>query len=301
MWIFAHDWNQRFRVPLRVTVRSLAVAILGVALGMSWLVWNAKAQRDAVAAVRAVGGRVFYGAEWARKTPGAGPSETRAGWIEHILGVDYVDTPEVVILNLDNASLDLSWVGRLSHLKALILSGRGVTDAGLAPVSRLSGLRELALFSTFVTDTGLSHIEGLTDLRSLQLSGLPITSSGLAHLRGLSRLQNLELDRTCVTDEGLFHLSKLCALLTLDLTGTQVTDRGLAHLRGLAQLTTLHLHGTRVGDAGLTDLGELHRLRLVSLGNTAVSDAGEERLRWMLPNLTIVRHSGGNGLQLLLP
>ncbi len=45
---------------LRTSVRGLCVLVLAIGAGLGWVVHQAHDQRDAVAAIKGVGGSVFY-------------------------------------------------------------------------------------------------------------------------------------------------------------------------------------------------------------------------------------------------
>jgi hypothetical protein len=52
----SHPWR-RF---LRFSVRGMIVLVLVIGAGLGWIVRNAHIQRDAVAAIKSAGGRVYY-------------------------------------------------------------------------------------------------------------------------------------------------------------------------------------------------------------------------------------------------
>ncbi len=52
------------RRRLRISVRGLMVLVLVLGGGFGWFCHRARIQRDAVAAVRHVGGSVIYGWQW---------------------------------------------------------------------------------------------------------------------------------------------------------------------------------------------------------------------------------------------
>lgn len=88
-------------------------------------------------------------------------------------------------------------------LRALVLGGTGITDAGLTHVRALRRLRWLDLANTSVTDAGLQDLEDLTDLESLSLAGTDVSDAGLGHLKGLKKLRWLDLSNTKVTEAGV--------------------------------------------------------------------------------------------------
>ena len=138
----------------------------------------------------------------------------------------------------ENAFSDLRPLCRLTGLKALYLSGSGISN--LSPLSSLAGLQFLDLSYTEVAD--LLPLSGLAELQSLDLAGTQVAD--LSPLSGLAALQWLDLLRTQVAD--LKPLSGLAELQSLDLSGTQVAD--LSPLSGLARLQLLNVTNTKVAD-----------------------------------------------------
>jgi Leucine-rich repeat (LRR) protein len=203
-------------------LRTLLVLVTLCAIPCSWLgvkMRQARRQRDAVAAIKKLGGVVV----WSKP---AGPR-----WLREILGDDFFK--------------DVFYVGAV---------GSEVTDVGLNYLDGLSRLQELDLSNTRLPDAGLERLTGLSQLQVLCIGGTKITDAGLEHLTGLSQLQVLFVGGTKITDAGLEHLKGLGRLRELGLGGTQVTDAGLEHLRALSQLQRLYLFGCEVTDAGVKRL-----------------------------------------------
>ena len=73
------------------------------------------------------------------------------------------------------------------------LTGRSLTDAGLAQVAALEKIVRLNLRDTKVTSAGLVHIKGLTNLKFLFLSDTQVTDAGIAELR--QALPNCEIKK----------------------------------------------------------------------------------------------------------
>ncbi len=116
-----------------------------------------------------------------------------------------------------------------------------------------------------------------------------------ASLRGLlgddlfRQVDLVTLIATPVTDADLEHLKGLSQLQWLNLGSTQVTDAGLAHIAGLTQLRELYLQSTQITDAGLAQLAGLTQLRVLYLNDTHIGDAGLAHLAGLtrLEDLTL--------------
>jgi hypothetical protein len=191
-----HRWHQ-------YRLRALLVFVLLASIGMSWFATRkrfVKRQREAVRAIRELGGRVECEEEGETSLP---------SWLRGLLGDEFF------------------------FLKAPIvdLSDTQVTDAELVHLNGVTGLEMLDLSNTQISDTGLEHLKGIKDLKWLYLGGTQVTDAGLERLKEITSLQDVFLDRTQVTDAGLEHLSGMTNLNFVGLLGTQVTPEGVKKLR----------------------------------------------------------------------
>jgi internalin A len=191
-------------------------------------------------------------------------------------------------LRLNAASIDLSQLEELPHLKSLDLSQMHycVTDATLPHLKNLKELEWLDLSGTKLTDDGLVHLRQLTRLRALSLYRVQLSGKGLSHLGALPDLESLYLfsvpldkKRTCDADiAGIEKLTQLKRLCFLDFG---VTDRGLVHLSGLTNLQRLCIGGGRMSYRGLTHLRRLTNLQMLDIAGMKPVDKGLAHLRGM--------------------
>ncbi len=193
---------------LRFSVRGLIVLVLVVGAWLGWLVRSARIQREAVAAIKAADGGVFYDWEWSNGVSILGGKPWSPRWLVDLIGIDY--------------SGHVAFVGLVSSSPA--------TDAAIRQLGCLTRLDELNLQHSSVNDVSLAGVEGLTHLSRLHLDYTDVSDAGLAHLKGLTYLSLLNINATRVTDAGLAHLRRHTELSKLYLNGTQVTDGGLVHL-----------------------------------------------------------------------
>jgi Leucine rich repeat/Leucine Rich repeat len=288
----------------RFGIRALMVAVLVIAVGLGWIVGNARIQRDAVAAIRRAGGTVDYDWEWKNGESLRDAKPFAPKWLVDSVGPDIFGHVVWVSVGQSASPLDLKQVGQLSRLEGLVVRGPFVNDAGL---SNLRGLTKLACLdigdtgedclgpvkfpnaTPDITDAGLAHLRSLVRLSSLNVSGSRVTDSGLAALEGLTGLTALNLAGTQITDAGLLHLTVLTKLGYLRLDDLAITDAGLAALKRLENLSYLSLRRTRITDAGLACLSGLTKLRILELNGTAVSDAAVEELKMRLGRVAISR------------
>ena len=78
----------------------------------------------------------------------------------------------------------LEFVGRLTSLEELSLSGCAITDAGLERLTRLRKLEVLDLRHTSVTVEGVLRLAPLPKLRGLMLNELELSPREEAAIRG---------------------------------------------------------------------------------------------------------------------
>ncbi len=222
-----------FRLRFQFGILSLLVLVVAVALPFSWLATemrDAARQRDAVAALRALGGRnncqvwVCYDYEasaissgdWRRREP-PGPA-----WARGLLGVDFFS---------DAVEVHHSYSGFYMNFDFRQPGTVPITDASLALIAGAARLRYLDLSDSLVTDAGMRHLAGLTHLTSLGLYGCEVTDAGLRDLRPLANLRVMFLGGTKVTDAGLDYLKGFRRLRQLYLPREHVTDAGVGRLQ----------------------------------------------------------------------
>jgi hypothetical protein len=203
---------------LQFSTRALlvAVTVLGVTLGV--IGWRAEPQRQAVAAIEALGGLVLY--------RGDERSSSIEGFLRPFVPRDYYD-----------------------NVWYVDFQSEPITDEHLALLEPLTGTTHLYLARANVTDAGLAALKPLTLLEELQLDETPVTDDGLVHLRGLTRMRWLSLNDTRVTDAGLTHLRAMHDIHWLNVEGTHVTNAGGVHLQEFLQFCGV-FNGDEWPDAG---------------------------------------------------
>ncbi len=305
-----------------LSVRRLIVLVLVVGAGLGLIVHRVKVQREAVAAIEAVGGNVTYSWDWdysKEETYVRGYDSFHRGWIEWVgpkLGWDYVGHPVEVWfdprINSSQVDIILSHASKLRRLRS-IRNMRLATDEGFSHIAGLRDLRRLDLTGYEIasaTGASLAHLRNLRKLRFIEQLFVPATDDELAVLRSLPNLEQLELSSELMTDKGLSHLAGLTELRELLLWGDNLTSAGLSNLRGLKRLTKLRIEGTsihkidaidhmhsleylsfyrseEVDDDALAVVARLRSLVSLDLEDTHVTKAGVERLRRIRPEIDI--------------
>jgi hypothetical protein len=261
-----------FRWRFQFSIRSLLVLVVVVALPCSWLaveMKKAKDQKEAVAAIKGLGGNLYYDYEF--DDSGAwisGAEPATPAWLRARLGDDFFALAKNVTF----------------------MSGGKITDHETACLESLPDLKELWLIlQRSVSDRTLAHLKGTRKLEVLYLTYCPITDAGLSSLNGLRNLKELDLCGTRVTDAGLMHMEGLVTITSLNLNFTAISDAGLQHMEVFSNLESLNLRGTHITDAGLVRLKGLAHLQTLDLAETKVTDAGVAKLQQALPNCKITR------------
>ena len=305
------------RLIRRIARPAVAVVVLTAAVFLTVMYRQAARQREAVAAVRRLGGWVCYNCRYDASGRMTSASPPGPRWLRSLLGDDFFGRVEGVKLSsverleglgdfqllsrpcpgvTDDA---MRHVAALPDLQWLALSGTEITDAGLAQLEALAGLQRLWLDDTQVSDAGLEHLAALTRLRTLSLRRTRTSDAGLVHLAALAGLDRLHLEGTDCTLPGVLHLltglqnrslpealtvaglakcDDAGQVVSLDLSTTGAGDEALTHVERLPHLQWLFLAGTTITDAGLVHLEKLSELTLLDLTDTDVTDAGLEHL-----------------------
>ncbi len=105
-----------------------------------------------------------------------------------------------------------------------------------------------------LTDDGLAHVRNIDKMIVLHLKGTQITDDGLKHLSGLPTLEKLHLEETKLTDAGLAHLLEIPKLKWLNIYGTEVTDAGIETVKKMKNLEKLYIWQTKISLPGFQQL-----------------------------------------------
>jgi hypothetical protein len=277
---------------------SLRTLLLGLTIFAIWLGWwvnSARQQRQAAAAIRQLGGGVYY--DFQVDKDGT-PVPDAVSWVPsaviRILGEDLFHNVVLVnmIYNGDgpgrqfNQQLTdtcLDHLGGFRNLQHLYLWGDQASDAGLAKVGRALSLRTLDMReASGITDAGIAQLGGLRNLQSLLVGGSQIGNESLRILSTLPRLTQLLVPETSqFTDEGLAHVARMRQLesLWLSFEAGGIIDKRVGNPSGPPNLTEVELRGTRVAVEGLAQLQGLPNLMEI-----AVQGDGESVVRTVLLN-----------------
>jgi internalin A len=264
------------RKQFGLSLRVLMVLVLLLGGGMGWYAYRARVQREAVAAIEAAGGKVYYDWEWNGDQPAPPTAKPMwPKWLVDRVGPDYLGNVIAVCFDPSDSSKAnddvMGPISRLAYLQHLdfdytvISTFNGersrVTNAGLAQLKGLSRLKKLYLGGTEVTGAGLPHLIGMTSLKSLGLYGISLSDDDVRHLAAFTHLEKLDLEGARVTDPGLARIAGLTSLERLSLDCPLLTTAGLDCLRGMARLEELFITESQIDSLEpITRLLELKRL-----------------------------------------
>lgn len=241
---------------LRISLRSLLLLTLVIAVGIAWFANYAHRRKSAFAAIRDAGGKIQMANE---------PRTAIALKLERWFGSELFVMTYKVDLRKTKANNDLlKHVAVLRELRALDLSHANVDDSGLKTIAHLP-LQELWLQSTNVTDHSAHTLSTMSSLEFLALNATSVTDQFLEDLGTLPSLQNLGLRGSKITGAGLRCLARHPRLKKLDVYSTAVDDAGVARLVDSKSITELGLSMTRISNQVFTHLDKLPNLSRADL------------------------------------
>ncbi len=128
----------------------------------------------------------------------------------------------------------------------------------------------------------------LKELRVLDLAGSPIDDEAMKLFSSFEYLGSLHVGYNQQwKGPGLAYLKRIPSLRILHLDASAVDDAGLKNLAGTDQIRELMLQKTAVSDDSIDTLLTLDGLKAVHLEQTHFTAAGVERLRTLMPQLSI--------------
>ena len=164
--------------------------------------------------------------------------------------------PFLTSLTIENGvSGELSYIGGLSNLEILTISGVTVSQDNLAAIAKLPNLKKLTL-----KNCGLSGISVLADATGI--THLDLSENAIKDIDSIGKmkvLQEAKLQQNAIA--SIAPLSGLSSLSTLDISHNAVTT--LAPLSGATALTWLNAANNKISKLG--DLGKLSALEYLSL------------------------------------
>lgn len=243
----------QYRFSFSVSIRSMFVATLLVAIGVGWVTNYYRNRISALYAIERAGGKIQA-------------SSNESALLKSLLGT--AGSANIDCINLRDCKVDeellrhVAVIGELNRLWLPI----GIDDDGIRQISHLQ-LQELNLPATRITDKSAITLSKIKSLNQLDLGFTSISDDFLEKLEALPNLQSLVLRDTRVTSAGMEYLSRHPKLATLDLRRTEVDDSGVQVLISLPTLANLSLSLSKATNHSFEHLNKFPKLK--RLGQTA--------------------------------
>ena len=290
-----HRWKRWLRFNLRLFI--LAVSIICL-----WLAWHghrAQKQRDAVKAMREIGGWVGYDFQYAdgkpiATNPGSFDPQAKSlipQFLLDLLGYDFfhsvVDLNLIADPELNKVTYAASeWSEHLEGFPNLIklsIKGKQVDDSALTHIGDLNQLEILVLWGQDRVNlsNGLS-IGSTTDSK--------FSHFGIQQLVNARKLRHLNIGYCLVNDEVLRHLATLPNLERLSAQGNRFTDAGVRYLLNNRKLTSLKIGSDEndITDESVPVLSGIPNLKTLWIQNSKISFEGAAEIGKQLPNCKLI-------------
>ncbi len=173
----------------RYSVGAMLALVTIICIWLSSLTNSARQQKQAVAAILALGGQVRYDYEPGifemMTNPGAKTKEPPGPrWLRELIGDDYFQAvTEVHLRGRKVTDSDLRWISSLPNITTLLVMRTSISDASLSRIGELSQLKNLILRDNKITDQGLSQLYRLCHLEQLNVINTLVTSEGVTRLK----------------------------------------------------------------------------------------------------------------------
>lgn len=175
----------------------------------------------------------------------------------------------------------------MKQIESINLHSAPASDAGLEAIGKLTSLKRLEVVHTNVTDAGLKHLAALVNLQQLHVHGKETTATAFPFLSNLRELYELDIYDRAASNQTCEQIARLPKLRKLMLVTGVFDDDGVKQLAKVTTLEEMTLDSSKVTDASIEHLAKLTNLRKLHLGPAKLSDAGRQRLKALLPNVTI--------------
>jgi len=179
----------RIRRLFRVSLRTALVIVTVLCIILAVKAKQIRDQKQAVDAILATGGRIYYDDELDPETCAPASATWTRRWLNKSLGREYVAKVSLVTLyptHVACADEQVEMLAGIPYLRNLAIwpggigsrstldtsAPGGLTDDGLRYIAtHLPNLRHLSVTASTATTNGLEHLEKLDQLESLQLGG----------------------------------------------------------------------------------------------------------------------------------
>lgn len=209
---------------------------------------------------------------------------------EHTHAIADLDALEVLSLTGKQISDEgLAWLGKLTKLEALNLAGTSIGEKTLVRLNKLKYLTALVL-PKGIGVAAIKYVGNLKALRSLSLRvDRQIEVAALSELTRIRTLRNLRISGD-VTDAGLEVVARIQGLEELYIGSPNVSDVGLGALARISTLESLDVSSSQgISDAGFLALLALPNLSVVKIGYAPITEKAVAQLHEVLPDCEVRR------------
>lgn len=283
------------RSRLAISLGTLMLLVLAVAVWLGWVTNRARSQRRAIEKVKEHGGWVHFDYEYVKGTFTPNQEPRAPLWLRRLVGDEYFreiasvslvydDTTGKRFDNYDFTPGVLPALEGQMGLRRLLLEYQQASDDGLRHIGGLPNLEDLYIWnSTGITDKGIAQLQDLTNLKALHIDHSQMTDQGFLALARLTKLEYLALECHTFSDKGLAVVDGMPGLTWLSVGGdedhlSEITDAGLRHVEGLRNLVSLDLSFSEITDDGLDSLKGLSHLSHLTLASCPITDRGVAKL-----------------------
>ena len=190
--------------------------------------------------------------------------------------------PFLTSLTIENGvASELSYIGALSNLETLTISGVTVSQDNLAAIAKLPNLKKLTLKKCGLS--GISVLADATGITHLDLSGNAIKD--ITAVSKMKSLQEANFQQNAIT--SVSPLSGITSLTSLDISHNALTT--IAPLSGTTALTWLNAANNKISKLG--DLGKLKALTYLSLKTNKLTNVSAIASCTALTDLNVAENS----------
>jgi Leucine Rich repeat len=284
----------------RFGLRTLLVVMTLLCIWLAIEVNAVRRQKEAVEAILATGGSVWYDYQ---ATPSTSLTKLLAS-PQSVRMIDLLGMPSKFDFN-QNAVLSVpAWLrnqfgsGYFCTVISVKCSQRASATAKakeqIDQLAKLPALKEFIFLGGYPSppvldpqDVDFTALQQLNNLGALTIYNFRVDGPVLARFRSIGRLTHLSLSNTGFDDVAMEQVGRMINLDQLWLHHTLVTDIGFAQVEKLTKLQFLSLSEAQITDAAVMHLARLNGLKYLSLRHTQVTDKGVLELQKALPNCQI--------------
>ncbi len=163
----------------------------------------------------------------------------------------------------------------------------GITDAAFVHLKGIHTLKMSWCRQAGITDAAFIHLKGIHTLYMSECCQAGITDAAFVHLKEIHSLDMSWCSQARITAAAFVHLKGIHTLIMFACSQTGITDAAFVHLEGIHTLDMSRCWQAGITDAAFVHFTGIHTLDIRSCDQPGITHALRNRLRAMVPNLTI--------------